>query len=148
MFLILLNLFTSNTASLITLCLIYCFAYLRIFFNPQSTPIFLLAFIGLLIDSINDMMLGLSSTMFVVTFMLIKLELKHFKNIDFLNTYFIFIMNAVLFTFIITLGLLIFAYDKLLIPLQICITSIILLPLTYYTTVLYQYFYDKNENAI
>jgi len=148
MFLIIINIFSSDSMSYISLCFLYCFIYLSIFFNPHNTPIAMLFFLGLIIDAINDIFFGLSSTMFISIFLLIKNQLKYFKNIDFVNTYIIFIINVAFFSTIITIGVLILSFEKFMIPIKVGITSILLFPITYYLTLLYKYIYNRNENTI
>ncbi|MCL2567139.1 MAG: hypothetical protein FWE18_03465 [Alphaproteobacteria bacterium] len=110
--------------------LVYSLVFYSFLINEKYFHIVAIFISGLILDSVNDIALGLSSFIFLAVYLAAKFEIKYIKIKDFLSTYIFYTINIVAtIVFVVIFSLMV---DTNFAPIaEFIIISLIIFPLVY-----------------
>ncbi|MDR2007385.1 MAG: hypothetical protein LBQ34_00220 [Alphaproteobacteria bacterium] len=110
--------------------LVYSLVFYAFLINEKTFHIVAVVISGIILDSVNDIALGLSSFIFLAVYLATRFEIKYVKVKDFLSTYIFFAVNIL--ATIIFVSIFSFFVDTNFAPIiEFVIISLIIFPLVY-----------------
>ena len=110
--------------------LIYSLVFYYFINNERFFNIFAVLLTGIILDSVNDIYLGLNSFIFLSIYAVTYIEMKYIKIKDFLTTYLFYTINIII-TAIFILILSIIIHTNFVGTLEFIIISLLIFPVLY-----------------
>ncbi len=123
--------------------LVYSLIFYHFIMKENLFNIFAVVLSGIILDSINDIYLGLNSFIFLSIYAVTAFEIRYMKVRDFLTTYFFYSINIVL-TAIFILIISIFVHTNFVSMIEFIIISLLIFPILYNSIKLYKIIAPKS----
>lgn len=129
--------------SMFLFILLYSLIFYYFIINERFFNIFAIVLSGIILDSINDIYLGLSSFIFLAIYAASFYESRYIKTKDFLTTYLFYSLNIVattLFIFILSL----FVNTNFVGTIEFLVITLLIFPVLYNSIKLYRMIAPKS----
>ena len=134
---------TTGFLNLFLFILIYALVFFYFINNEKFFNIVAIALTGLILDSVNDIYLGLNSFIFLCIYAITAIEMKYIKIKDFLSTYFFYLIN-IMITTIFMLFLSFIIHTNFVGLLEFIIISLLIFPVLYNVIKIYKIIAPKS----
>lgn len=135
------GMFDKNT-NIILLIFNYTLIHFLVLRARYRVNVFILLVVGIILDSVNDIYIGLSSVLFLLLYLVTYYQIRLLQTIHFFNTYVWFIVNTLVFTIVLFIAVYLLNIDFVN-PILYAVISCFFYPIIYICSVIIKLLISK-----
>ncbi len=135
--LVVLQAISSGYLNFLLFVFIYSSVFYCIFMEEKKLSLIIVFISGLTLDAVNDVIFGLSSFIFMIMYIICKIEMRYLKTKDFLSAYMFYSINIISMMLFVKI-LSIFVNVNFVSPISFILWSLLMFPLLYNIIRLYK----------